>query len=113
VLLHRGGGVTGFAVCHHGAGSEAGSHQMMVKFGAVRPGPGAESDFRALLAAAETLAAMRGAPKLIAGTNVGRERAYHMLLEAGFRTFMNGIAMMRPATPGYNVPGAFVIDDWR
>lgn len=56
---------------------------------------------------------MRGAPKLVAGTNVGRVRAYRALLDAGFRTFMNGIAIMRPATPGYNVPDSFVIDDRR
>lgn len=112
-LLRRDRAVVGFAVCHHGAMSEAGSHQLMVKVGAVRSGRGAEADFAALLRAAEALAARRGAPKIVAGTNVGRAGAYRILLEAGFRTFMNGIAMLRPDVPGYNVPGAFVIDDWR
>lgn len=113
VMIRRGGRTVGFAVCHHGAMSEAGSHQLMVKFGAVRSGRAAEADFRALLQAAEALSALRGSPKTVAGTNVGRAGAYRTLLDAGYRTFMNGIAMLRPDGPGYNVPEAFVIDDWR
>ena len=35
------------------------------------------------------------------------------MLDAGYRTVMNGIAMTRPDNEGYNRPGAFVIDDWR
>ena len=113
VMIHRDGAAVGFAVCHHGAMSEAGSNQLLVKVGAVRSGPDAAADFKTLLCAAEALAAARGAPKIVAGTNVGRAGAYRALLDAGYRTFMNGIAMLRPDDPGYNVPEAFVIDDWR
>src|SRR3954454_116096 len=38
VLLRRDGIVAGFAVCHIGAGTEAGSDSLYVKFAAVRPG---------------------------------------------------------------------------
>ena len=113
VMIRRDGATVGFAVCHHGAMSEAGSHQLLVKVGAVLSGREAATDFSTLLRAAEALAAARGAPKIVAGTNVGRAGAYRALLEAGYRTFMNGIAMLRPDDPGYNVPEAFVIDDWR
>jgi hypothetical protein len=35
------------------------------------------------------------------------------MLRAGFRTWMNGIIMNRPDTPGYNRGDVFAIDDWR
>ena len=41
VLLRSDGELDGMAVCHCGAGSEAGSDSCYVKFGAVRPGEGA------------------------------------------------------------------------
>lgn len=113
LLLDRDGAVAGFAVCHHGAMSEAGSGQLVVKFGAVRLGVDAPGHFRDLLLAAEGLAAARGAPRLVCGTNTGRIAVYRIMLDAGFRTFMNGIAMLRPGSSGYNVPEAYVIDDWR
>lgn len=113
LLLARDGVTVGFAVCHHGARSEASSARLMVKFAAVRSGPGAADDFARLLAACEGLAAARGAPEIHAGTNAGRRAAYRIMQRAGYRTIMNGIAMLRPETVGYNRPDAFVIDDWR
>ena len=113
ILIRNDGTAGGLAVCHHGAMSEAGSQQVLVKAGVVRSGESAEASFGQLLRAAEAWAARRGAPKIVAGTNVGRAGAYRSLLEAGYRTFMNGIAMLRPDDPGYNLPEAFVIDDWR
>jgi GNAT superfamily N-acetyltransferase len=113
VLLDAGERLAGFAVCHAGAGSEAGSGACYVKFAAVRPGPEAERHFDALLAACEALAAARGASLLIAGTNLARVLAYQRLLAGGFRTQIQGVAMHRPNEPGYSRPEVLVIDDWR
>src|SRR2546421_5005436 len=57
VLLWDGDSrLAGFAICHCGAESEAGDGNCFVKFGAVRPGPGAEDRFTALLDACAGLA---------------------------------------------------------
>ena len=113
IILRVGAGVTGFACCHQGAMSEAGSGQTVVKFAAVSPGGAAPRNFGRLVDACERFAALRGTTRLVAGTNTGRSDCYEALLALGFRTWMNGIAMMKPDNPGYNVPGTFVIDDWR
>lgn len=113
LILDRDGDVAGFAICHHGPQSEAGSGQLMVKFGAVRQGVNAAGYFRDLLIAVESLAASRDVPRLVCGANVGRFAAYRIMLDAGFRTFMNGVAMIRPAGAGYNSLDTYVIDDWR
>ncbi len=115
VLLDRAGGagLAGYAVCHHGAGSEGNSALLFVKAAAVRPGPGAAADFALLLAACEALAARRGAEAIAAGTNTGRREAYRALRERGYRSFMNAVAMLRPEGEGYGRPGIFAIDDWR
>jgi GNAT superfamily N-acetyltransferase len=109
LLLESGDTIEGAAVCHFGAGSEASEGQVLVKFAAAR---GAEV-FARLLVACEAYAAARGAKQVVAGTNTGRAEAYEIMQRAGYRTTMNGIAMTRPATDGYNRPGAFAIDDWR
>src|SRR5436309_557348 len=109
VLLPDGG----FAACHIGKGSEAGSGVTYVKFGAVRPGRDAPALFDRLLAACEALAAERGCSKLVAGVNTARHAAYRRMMERGFRTFLHGVAMQRPNEAGYNRPDCFVIDDWR
>src|SRR5256885_6555736 len=103
----------GFAACHIGKGSEAGSGVTYVKFGAVRPGRDAPVLFDRLLAACEALAAERGCSKLVAGVNTARHAAYRSMMERGFRAFLHGVAMQRPNEPGYNRPDCFVIDDWR
>jgi GNAT superfamily N-acetyltransferase len=113
VLLWEGDALAGLAVCHAGAGTEAGSGSCYVKFGAVRPGADAASRFEALLAACEVFAAGRGAGRRVAGCNSARHEACRALLESGFRTETQGIAMQRPDEPGYNRAGAYLIDDWR
>lgn len=113
VLLRDGGEIVGFAVCHAGPGSEAGSGAVYVKFGAVHPGPGAEGRFERLVAECELFAARRGAQRLLAGANTARARAYRLLLGRGYRAAILGVAMQRPDEPGYNLPDRFVIDDWR
>lgn len=113
ILLTEEDAPAGVAICHHGANSEASEGQTLVKFAAVRSGRGAGERFERLLAACEGCASSRGAERLVAGTNTGRAGAYDAMQAAGFRTDMNGVAMMRPATDGYNGPDVFAIDDWR
>jgi len=113
VLLVHEGVLHGFAVCHVGAGTEAGGGVCYVKFAAARPGAKAAADFEGLLDACERFAAGRGATELVAGMNTAREPAYRLLLARGFRTFIQGVAMQRPNEAGFNRPDVFVIDDWR
>jgi len=113
VFLDGQDGIDGFAVCHCGGGTEAGSGACYIKFGAARPGDGASKRFERLLDACESLAADRGLDRLVAGCNTARHGAYRTLLGRGFRAFLNGLAMLRPNEPGYNRPEAWVIDDLR
>jgi hypothetical protein len=113
VLIHEGGDLAGFAICHLGKGSEAGSGAAYMKFGAVHPGPNAARSFTRLLAACEVLANTRGLAKLVAGVNTARHAAYQIMLQQGFKTMMQGVAMQSPNEPGYNRPDRFVVDDWR
>ncbi|MBI2149053.1 MAG: GNAT family N-acetyltransferase [Acidobacteria bacterium] len=113
VLLRGGARLDGFAVCHCGAGTEAGSGNCYIKFGAVRPSPAAEQDFGRLLTACEQMAAAKGATRLSSGVNTARSKAYRQMLERGFRTDRQGVAMQKPNEPAYNHPGVYVIDDWR
>lgn len=114
VLLWDGDRLAGFAVCHCGAGTEAGAAgRCYIKVGAVRSGPDAPQAFARLLRACDALAAERGLIALEAGINLGRHEAYRALLAAGFRTQFQGVAMHRPNEPGYNRPDVYLIDDWR
>ncbi|MDX3643064.1 GNAT family N-acetyltransferase [Streptomyces sp. MB09-02B] len=108
-----GSGLDGLAVCHCGAGSEAGEDVCFVKFGAVRPGPDAADRFERLLNACEQLAVEKGLGQLDAGMNLAREDAYRRMVDRGFRTWLQGVTMHRPNEPGYSRPDAYVIDDWR
>ena len=112
-LLREEGELVGFAVCHCGAGSEAGSGKCYVKFAAVASGAGEVARFERLLDACEALAAARCMERLEAGVNTARHEAYRCMLEWGMRTDIQGIAMQRDNQPGYNRPGVFLIDDWR
>jgi len=113
LLTWAGGELAGFGVCHAGAGTEAGSGKCYIKFGAVRSGPNAAREFRRLLDACREFARTRGARTLDAGVNLARLEAYREMLQAGFRTSMQGVAMQRNNDPGYNRPDVFLIDDWR
>lgn len=103
----------GFAVCHLGAGSEAGPGACYVKFGIVRPGSGAGARLTALLDAVAALAAGEGLRRLVAGVNTARHEAYRAILGHGQRPFLYGLAMHRPHEQAYDRPDAFVLDDWR
>jgi GNAT superfamily N-acetyltransferase len=113
VLVWDDTGLAGLAVCHRGAGSEAGSGACYVKFGAARSGANAGRVFEQLLDACESFAASHGARRLIVGGNMAREEAIHALVARGFRTDLQGVTMHRPNEPGYSGPGAYIIDDWR
>ncbi len=111
VLIRANGGLAGFALCHIGPGSEAGSGALFVKFAACRPGD--QAGFERLLAACEGLARAKGVPRMVAGCNTAREEAYRLMQARGFRAEIVGVAMHRPGQAGYNRPGMFVLDDWR
>jgi hypothetical protein len=84
-------------VSHCGGGSEAGGDGCYIKFGAAR----SEMSFEALLDACETLAASKNLKRLIAGANVGREKAWKRLIGRGFLSDFQGVAMQRHNDPGY------------
>ncbi len=113
VLLRDRGATVGFAVCHVGAGTEAGADTCFVKFGAVPCGVDAGPRFARLLAACEAFAVERGVRNLVAGVNLARDAAYAALQERGFRTAIQGVAMHRPNAEGYSRPDVYALDDWR
>lgn len=113
VLLWDDKGLAGFAVCHCGAGSEAGSDVCYVKFGAVRLGVGAGELFERLLDVCEAFGASQKMLCLRAGVNTSHDVAYGRMVDRNFRTESTGLVMHRPNAPGYNRREVFVLDDWR
>jgi GNAT superfamily N-acetyltransferase len=113
VLIDDAAALQGMAVCHIGAGTEAGGGNCYVKFACVRPGPQAARHFELLLDACHRLAADRGAATLAAGANAGRDNAWRALAQRGFRVGMLGVTMHRPNDAGYSHSDSYVIDDWR
>ncbi|MFC1995590.1 GNAT family N-acetyltransferase [Chloroflexota bacterium] len=113
VLLWDDVELVGMAVCHSGQGSEAGSSTCYVKFGVARPGPTAEHVFTRLLDTCEAFAVAKGMSLIVAGVNTERCQAYRKMMECGFRTQTQGVAMHRPNEPGYNRTDIYAIDDWR
>jgi GNAT superfamily N-acetyltransferase len=111
VTVLEGGRIAAFAICHIGAGSEAGTGAAYLKFAAARPGRAAA--FRALIGACEAVAVRRGAQVLLAGANSSCHTAYRLLPELGFRTQITGVAMQRGNSAGYLLPDALVLSDWR
>ena len=113
LLVRREGTLEGIAVCHRGAGSEAGSDTCYVKFAAVRPGPSAGARFEQLLAACETYAVESRVSRLVAGVDTGRTEAYRRLLARGFRAQQTGLAMwLRRDGAHFGTPD-YVIGDLR
>ena len=105
--------LAGFAVCHSGPETEAGSGICYVKFAAIAPGNEAAESFVKLLDECEQYAHASNSTRLVAGANTGRHKAYVAMMEQGFRTDMQGVAMHKPDEPGYNLPDVYLIDDWR
>ena len=113
IVLTEGSQVVGFAIVHCGSGSEADTGIAYAKFAAVRPGATAAHDFRRLLDAANDFAHRNGAAKLNAGVNMGCMEAYRLMIAAGFRTVMQGVAMHRPWIEVYDRADVFALEDWR
>jgi hypothetical protein len=113
VLLQADGGMTGFAICHSGKGSEGGSKSCYIKFGLVRSGNGAPQRMTQLIAACEAHAREQGLPAISAGANAGRHGTYRLMNELGFRTQLQGVTMHRPWVEAYDRPEIFALDDWR
>jgi GNAT superfamily N-acetyltransferase len=113
VFVEDGDRLAGFAVCHVGVGTEAGSGTCYVKFGAVGCGASAQRDFERLVDACEALGVARGATRLVAGVNLAREDAYRALLARGLRVDFVGVAMQSGNEPAFNRPGVLALDDWR
>jgi GNAT superfamily N-acetyltransferase len=112
--------IAGFAICHCGAGTEAGSNTCYIKFAAVRPPPTSDSDnlvaasnFERLIDACTTFASQLGLSRLVAGVNTSRRQAYEKMISKGFHIDMLGVVMQRGVDVGYNRPDVYVIDDWR
>lgn len=113
LIIYHGGVVDGFAVCHAGAGSEAGTGKCYVKFGAVLPGEAAGDRFSALLDVCERFALESRAESLSLGINTERTAAYRLALQHGFVLTMIGVAMEKAEYGTYNRSDVFVIDDCR
>ena len=113
VLLMEDGALAGFAVCHAGARSEGGSRSCGIKFALVRSGEAAPARFRNLVAACEEFARSRGIPQVVTGVTTGRQGAYRIMCDLGFRTLVAGVAMHRPYADAYDRPDIFALDDWR
>lgn len=113
VLLWDETDLAGFAICHRGAGSEAGSDVCYVKFGAVRSGIQAGEQFEKLLDLCEVYGATQKTLRLVAGVNSSHDEAYSRMIARRFRAEIIGVAMHKPNEPGYNRPDVFILDDWR
>jgi GNAT superfamily N-acetyltransferase len=113
LLLDDSSGLAGMAVCHLGAGTEAGGGGCYVKFALARPGRGADARFARLLDACESLAEDEGADHLELGVNAGRHEAYAAVVARGYRTELVGVSMHRSNDDGYSRPGIWLLDDWR
>jgi len=118
ILVWDGTSLAAFAVCHVGAGTEAGTGVCYVKFAAVRPSPEAGSrahvNFTRLLDAVESFARAAGAPTVKAGVNLARREAFREMFARGFRTQTQGVAMESGGPgSGYNRAGVYILDDWR
>ncbi len=113
LLVDDASGLAAMAICHLGAGTEAGSGGCYIKFGLARRGPGADERFAALLEVCEALAVDHGADHLELGVNAGRHEAYAAVLARGYRAGLVGVSMHRANDEGYSRPGTWLIDDWR
>lgn len=112
VLTQTRGALDGFAICLTGPGSEGGEKLCYIKFGAARPGAGANKRFDKLIEACEAFAASRGA-MVEAGMNLAREGAFRQMKARGYRVMTQGVSMQRPHKEGFNRADAWVMDDWR
>jgi len=112
ILLWDHDELVGFAICHCGPRTEAGSGNCYVKFGAVRPSQNSRADFGRLLKACEAFAVRKGLVNLVAGMNMERHEAYKTMIETGFVISTLYVTMHKPNEPAYNRPNIFLLDWW-
>lgn len=113
IVLTEGSTIAGFVICHFGPGSEADTGVVYAKFAAARLGPHAARDFQRLIDATNDFAHRHGAARVNAGVNVGAMETYRLMIAAGFRSALQGIAMHRPWIEIYDRPDIFALEDWR
>lgn len=113
VLVWDNSGLSAFAVCHFGKGTEGGPERCYIKFGAARLDMHAGDNFDRLLDACHVLSAMHSLPNIEAGVSFACDDAYRRMRARGFRTFAHGVTMHKPNEPGYHRPDVYAIDDWR
>ncbi|MGD1807921.1 GNAT family N-acetyltransferase [Dapis sp. BLCC M126] len=121
LFLWENGNLEGFAICHYGADTEAGSNNCYIKFGAVNSGKKrsditqfcSSESFGKLLNECEIFSNIIGMSKLIAGVNTSRQQAYLQILNRGFKIDILGVAMHNPNEAAYNNYDIYVIDDYR
>ncbi|OZH53899.1 GCN5 family acetyltransferase [Hydrocoleum sp. CS-953] len=121
LFLWENGNLEGFAICHYGADTEAGSNTCYIKFGAVNLGKKgsditpfhSQERFAKLLNECEIFSHIVGMSKLVVGVNTSRQQAYIQILNMGFKIETLGVAMHNPNEPGYNRPDIYIIDDYR
>lgn len=113
IMIAKDSRIAAFAICHCGRGSEGGAASCYIKYGQLRSGPEAPALLARLLAACNDFAQRRGASQLSLGVNLGRMAAYRSLIDLGFRTTLEGVAMHRPWSEAYDRPEVFAFDDWR
>jgi hypothetical protein len=113
IILGDAAQLDGFAVCHCGPQTEAGTGTCYVKFAAALPSAHCEAAFTRLVASCEGFAAQRGCERIVCGVNYGRVGTLELLAGRGYRTQSLGVTMHGANAPGYSEPGKWVIDDWR
>jgi predicted N-acetyltransferase YhbS len=113
LLLYDDAGLTAFALCHYGAGSEGGSKNSYIKFGAARPGRQVEQHFEHLLEACERFASEQSLTNLTAGINTSRHDAYQRMLARGFKIRLVGVAMHQAPQQDFCRPDVYALDDRR
>lgn len=113
LLQFRGAALSGLAICHVGAGSEAESGSGYLKFGAIAPGDRRAARREGLVRAAESLVDERGGTEVVVGVNLAHREAYEALRSDGYRAEFVGVAMHAPHGAAYHRPELDVLDDWR
>ena len=112
ILLWDDHELTGFAICHCGPRTEAGTGNCYVKFGAVKPSPNRHTDFERLLKTCEAFAVKKRLMNIVAGMNTERHEAYRTMIENRFITSTLYVTMHKPNEPAYNRSNVFVMDWW-
>lgn len=105
--------IIGFAACHVGPNTEAGSNACYIKFGAAAQGIKGRDNFKKVLTSCEVFAKKANARRIELGINTACLEAHEEILSAGFKILRTGIAMHRPNMPGFSNAYNFVIADMR